>query len=150
MFLTEQQLETTAIVFAYTQIVSAAILTVVDLVFLVKVRCQQQYKFMIKLLVLILVITLSSIAIMVVNALVIKNLVDKLDIDVTLIVLNFLFWMSAFLCVWLIAFKYHEHSRQLLRIEKLTNIRKQQLNKSARMQGSSGQAPEAMEPEISI
>ena len=38
-------------------------------------------------------------------------------------VFTFLFWVSAFLIVWLVALKYHEQSRQMLRIETLSNQR---------------------------
>jgi TctA family transporter len=135
---------------AYCQIVVAVVLTVVAIILLVKVKGQQQYWFMAKLLALILVITISSIAIVGVNALAIKNIVDRLDVDVLLAFLNCLFWISAFLCVWLIAFKYHEQSRQMLRIEKIMKIRKKQLEKSSRNRASSNQVPEIIEVEDSI
>jgi hypothetical protein len=38
----------------------------------------------------------------------------------------FIFWFSSYLSVWLVAFKYHEQSRQMLRIEELINQRNEQ------------------------
>ena len=33
----------------------------------------------------------------------------------------FIFWFCVYICTWLVAFKYHEQSRQLLRIDRLTS-----------------------------
>lgn len=84
-------------------------LTVVDLYFLCKVRCAKQYMFMIQLLAFILTITFASTAMMIMNSVLIKNQVShSVGTDIVLGILNFMFWVSTYFCVWLVALKYHE------------------------------------------
>ena len=95
-----------------TQLVTASILLAVAICFLVKVGYQKEYMFMIRLLILIIIITVSNISITIVNAVIFKEkLKDTPAVEIALFVLSFLFWMAAYLCVWLVAFKYHEQSQ---------------------------------------
>lgn len=94
------------------QIISALTLLTAALCFLRTVRCQKQYMFMIQLLCLIIVITLSSIALMCLNAWRVESSSDdSTPVEISLCVIEFLFWMPIYLTVWLIAFKYYEQSR---------------------------------------
>lgn len=48
-----------------------------------------------------------------------------------------MFWNVVFSVTWLVAFKYHSKSRQLLRIERLTKARVEKINR-LKNTGSSG------------
>jgi hypothetical protein len=129
---------------AYTQIVASLTLLAASVIFLCKVRCQHQFMFMIQMLVIIAVLTVSSIVFDIINGIWLKD-PDKSSrkpwFFYTMAISQFVFWVSAYLCVWLISLKYHEQSRQMLRIENLSSMRNEKRNKRA-LQGSSGDAPE--------
>lgn len=98
-----------------------------------------------QLLAIIFVLTVSSIALMTVDVFVMEFMKkeEKMSIVIKILVcaLTFCFWTCVCLFTWLVAFKYHEQSRQMLRIDKLTYQRLEKRNRRA-VQGSSGDAPE--------
>ena len=114
-----------------TEILCAVVLLATVSCFIYATRCKRQYSFMLQLLSLILILTLISIA-----DVVLFNVtydLNKQGENWYLILDNadkFVFWCCVYICTWLVAFKYHEQSRQMLRIDRLTNQRN--INRNSR------------------
>lgn len=110
-----------AMVCAAFTILAACVLLTATIAFLAACPFKKEFYFMIRLLVIILLLTTSSIALVVMTIISIKKHHElKPDWHWIHACVTFIFWTSSYLCVWLIAFKYHEQSRQMLRIEQLT------------------------------